>query len=255
MVLKLRAMLVRHVPDAVRRRVWRRRAARSLARTASRPLREQGPRRYQIVTVDRPLRRLHTGRFAAAHERHAGKDEWIFFDADLTRMSNYFLCMLVEQALADTNEGDLLLAGVSYGTSAKVVAETLDVASTGRRWWLIDPFDGSADSRYNHDLSVAQQGWDERIPTRWIAGLVPDALDEVEAPLAFVHMATGKYSAERPTLDRILPMLVPGAGMMLDIYGTLDERRQSEVDAKLAAAGLRSWELPTGQLAVRRPRV
>ena len=49
-------------------------------------------------------------------------------------MSNYFLFMLAEQALADTIEGDLLLAGVSYGTSAKVVAETLDVASTGRRW-------------------------------------------------------------------------------------------------------------------------
>ena len=131
---RLRAMLVRHVPDGVRRRVWRHRAARSIARTASRPLQEQGPRRYQIVTVDRPLRRLHTGRFAEAHERHAGRDEWIFFDPDLTRMSNYFLFMLAEQALADTIEGDLLLAGVSYGTSAKVVAETLDVASTGRRW-------------------------------------------------------------------------------------------------------------------------
>jgi len=251
---RMRSLIARRVPDEVRRRVWRRRAERSIARTAARPLQDQGPRRYQIVTVDRPLRRLHTGRFADAHERHVRSDAWIFFDPDLTRLSNYFLCMLAEQAIEETVEGDLLLAGVSYGTSAKVVAETLGISSTGRRWWLIDPFDGPADSRYNHDLRVAQQGWDERIPTCWIVGYVPDALAEVDAPLAFVHMATGKYSAERPSLDRLIPRLVPGARMMLDIYGTLDARRQAEVDEKLDAAGLRSWELPTGQLAVRRPR-
>jgi hypothetical protein len=198
------------------------------------------------------MRRLHTGRFAEAHERYVQDDAWIFFDPDLTRLSNYFLCELAQQALDGTTDGDLLLAGVSYGTSAKVVAEVLDIGATGRAWWLIDPFDSSADSRYNHDLAVAQKGWDSRIPTHWIRGFIPAALDEVDARFAFIHLATGKYSAERPALDRILPMLIPGGCMMLDIYGTLNSSRQAEIDGKLEAAGVRSWELPTGQLAVRR---
>lgn len=241
------------VPASVRERVWRRRAERNLARTGERPLREQGPRRYQIVTIDRPMRRLHTGRFAAAHERYVAGDAWIFFDPDMTRLSNYFLCMLAQEALAETSEGDLLLAGVSYGTSAKIVAEVLDVASTGRSWWLIDPFDGSGAARYNHDLTTAKQGWDERITTHWVTGYIPEALDQVSAPLAFIHVATGKFSAEIRSFPRLIEMLVPGGGMMLDIYGTLTSERQESIDHLLADADLRSWELPTGQLAVRRP--
>lgn len=199
------------------------------------------------------MRRLHTGRFAAAHERHVAQDAWIFFDPDLTRLSNYFLCMLAEESLAETSEGDLLLAGVSYGTSAKIVAEVLDVASTGRGWWLIDPFDGTGAARYNHDLATAQRHWDDRIPTHWVTGFIPEALDEVSAPLAFIHVATGKFSAEIRSLPRLVERLVPGGGMMLDIYGTLTAERQAEIDRLLIDAGLRSWELPTGQLAVRRP--
>jgi hypothetical protein len=249
----LRGRVVGLVPESVRRRVWRRRAQLNLDRTAGRPLRDQGPRRYQIVTVDRPMRRLHTGRFAAAHDRYAAQDPWIFYDPDMTRMSNYFLCMLAEQALAETAEGDLLLAGVSYGTSAKVIAEALDVASTGRGWWLIDPFDGSGASRYNHEVDTALQGWDDRIPAHWVKGYIPEALDQVTARLAFVHVATGKYSAESRSFPRLIELLVPGGGMMLDIYGTLNADRQARVDLLLGEHGLRSWELPTGQLAVRRP--
>jgi len=254
MLGRLRRGVSERVPQAVRHRRWRRRAAAMIRRTAAVPLAEQGRRTYQQVTVPRPMRRLHTGRFAEAHERHVRDDAWIFFHPDLTRLSNYFLCCLAQQALESTQDGDLLLAGVSYGTSAKVIADVLDVGSTGRAWWLIDPFEGNGDSRYNHDLDVAQKGWDQRIPTHWIRGFIPAALDEVDARFAFVHMATGKYSAERPSLDRILPMLVPGAGLMLDIYGTLNDTKQGEIDEKLTAAGLLSWELPTGQLAAQRPR-
>lgn len=223
-------------------------------RTEQQPLESQGPRRYQHVLVNRPMRRLHTGEFSAAHRRHSSKDAWIFFDPDLTRMSNYFLCTLAQQALDDTDGGDFLLAGVSYGTSAKVIAEALDVASTGRAWWLIDPFDGSGNPRYNHSLATAQDGWDDRIPTRWVSGRIPAALEALDGSLAFAHLATGKYAAERPALDIILPRLVPGGCIMLDIYGTLIEQRQQAIDELLADHGLRSWELPTGQLAARRRR-
>jgi hypothetical protein len=204
--------------------------------------------------VPRPLRRLHVGLFAEAHERHVRNDPWIFYDADMTRLRNYFLCGLAQQALSSTEEGDLLLAGVSYGTSAKVIADVLDVGATGRAWWLIDPFDGSSNPRYNHDLEVAQFGWDQRIPTHWIRGFIPDALDDVDARFAFVHLATGKYSAERRSLERILASIVPGGCLMLDLYGTLSTSKQEEIDRRLESSGMWSWELPTGQLAVTRPR-
>ncbi len=117
---------------------------------------------------------------------------------------------------------------------------------------VVDRFLRQQRSRYDHDRAVAQKEWDSRIPTHWIRGFIPAALDEVDARFAFIHLATGKYSAERPALDRILPMLIPGGCMMLDIYGTLNSSRQAEIDGKLEAAGVQSWELPTGQLAVRR---
>jgi len=249
----VRRAVARRIPERIRQVVWRRRAARRIRSTNERPLETQGPRRYQRVLVDRPLRRLHTGAFDEAQERHVKHDSWLFFDADITRLSNYFLCMQVEEALDATEDGDLLLAGVSFGTSAKVVADVLDIAATGRSWWLVDPFDGSGNPRYNQDLEQARAGWDERIPTRWVTGRIPAALETVDAKLAFIHFATGKYSAERPSLDLLLPRLVPGGRMMLDIYGTLDGKRQAELDDLLAAAGLTSWELPTGQLVVRRP--
>ncbi len=176
-------------------------------------------------------------------------------DTRVTRLRTYYVWNFASLALARTETGDFVTGGVSYGTTPKVVADCLNFAHTGRKWWLIDPLDGWPDPsfKYNVDLENAQSGWNPNAQAEWILEPLPGSLNSLPSSLAFVHLNTGNFDAELESLPTLGERVCSGGFILLDQYGWRSTDQQLQFDTAVHEAGLESFELPTYQLVIWKP--
>lgn len=153
-------------------------------------------------------------------------------------------------------EGDFVEGGCYKGTSARIIADTLNFASLNRQYYLYDLFMHDA-SMPHHSLPEHGSQLYQNVVNRFknfpnakiIQGGLPDIL-ATHAPekIAFMHLDLNNAQAEVGALEVLFDRMVPGAVLILDDYGWEGYRNQKiEEDKFFSARGYQVLEMPTGQ--------
>ena len=217
------------------------------------------PISYQDVYTPYEMTRIHYGEFSEIHKKWALLDTHISRDTNITRLRNYTVFSFAQLALRNTSTGDFLTAGVSFGTAPLVVSETLQNEIQPRKFYLIDPLDGSKTSSemgltsYNTDFDLVKSRWTPNVEAVWVREFLSEnALSEIPE-LALIHLNTGDFDSEFSCLSILFEKLVAGGFIVLDLYGWQNSQRKSLIDQKLASINATSFELPTRQLVIAKP--
>lgn len=165
-------------------------------------------------------------------------------------------------------EGDFVECGVNRGGYSRAIAHYIDLASTGRRMYLLDTFRGLVDeyiSDAERERGRTAGGYEEcydavvetfrDLPVRIIRGAVPETLPEVDAErIAYLSLDMNCAAPEDAAIRHFWPRLSSGAVVVHDDYGFsgLDEQRHT-LDAFAAEQDLRVLQLPTGQGLLIKP--
>lgn len=202
-----------------------------------------------LFTYGRNLSFLGDARFVKAVEAHAQTPA----ERGLI-WRNAVLCWAAQNGLR--RAGDLVECGCRRGTSARIVAETLDLGGSDRTFWLYDLFEYPAGSPHRAlpglqaGLHAATQRRFADLPNvRVIRGAVP-AVPEAQMPgrIAFLHLDMHDAAAEIDALEALFDRVSPGGIIVLDDYGEHGHVAQRDAArAWFAARGYAVMELPTSQ--------
>jgi hypothetical protein len=219
-------------------------------------------RSYQGVNLNFQMSRIHLGEFSNAHEKFARLDKHLQEDTEKTRLRTYTATSFCNLALgltkSDTDHsGDVVTAGISFGTAPLIACELLREKLTSRKIYLIDPFLGvenSSDSELRRSYNENPELVLDRMPKELEVSVIKEFLSpEVAAkfgPLAFVHLNTNDLSAEKATIPIFYEKLKRGGVIVFDLYGWLSIDNQLMIDDMLTTIGAESMEQVTRQLII-----
>lgn len=172
----------------------------------------------------------------------------------------YILCHFAR--LARGLPGDFVEVGAYKGNTANVIADRIDMAASGKQYYLYDAFEHK-ESDLHHAMPEHGPQLYEQVKERFagypfvkvIRGYVPESFEQgFPEKIAFAHVDLNQAPAEVEALKRIVPNMVPGAVLVLDDYGWWSYGSQKAAeDPLLASYGLDVLELPTGQGLVIKP--
>jgi hypothetical protein len=202
-----------------------------------------------LFTYYRNLGFLEDQRFLAAFNKHTSTDTEKSIAWRL-----HTLCWAARRVMR--LDGDLVECACYKGTSARIVADYVDLEASGKSLYLYDLFDHSDDMPH-HRLEAHSATLYDAVVQRFsdlsrvhvTQGRVPDTLREI-APekIAFLHLDLNNAAAEIGALEFLFDRVVPGGSIVFDDYGWRCYREQKIVeDAFLAARDYQVLELPTGQ--------
>jgi O-methyltransferase len=150
-------------------------------------------------------------------------------------------------------DGDFIECGCYKGTTARIVADVVDLSA--RSFYLYDLFE--------HDASMVHHAMPEHGPDLFeatkarfpesnihvIRGFVPESFEQgVPDRIAFAHIDMNNAPAEIAALDAIEHRLMPGAMIVLDDFGAIPYRPQHVAETQwFAERGRFVLELPTSQ--------
>lgn len=152
-----------------------------------------------------------------------------------------------------------MTAGVSFGTAPLIVSEALRDEIKSRKFYLIDPLDGSKTSSekgmtsYNTDFDLVKNRWAPNVDAVWVREYLSTKVLNDIPDLALIHLNTGDFDSEYSCLSILFEKLVAGGFIVFDLYGWLTPERQSLIDQRLSALNATSFELPTRQLVIAKP--
>lgn len=202
-----------------------------------------------LIAINRNLSFLDDKKLMTAFNKHA---ETVAEQSTLWRI--YLNCHFAKRAMA--LDGDFVECACYRGTTARIVADYVDLGATDKGMWLYDLFEHDENMRHH---SMASHGADlfEQVTARFAdlenvrvtQGEVPAILAE-HAPerVSHAHLDLNDAVAELGALEFFFDRLVPGGTIIFDDYGWLFYRAQKLAeDAWLAERGYSIVELPTGQ--------
>ena len=202
-----------------------------------------------VIAFNRNLSFLDDEKLMATFNTHT---ETEFEQATLWRI--YVNCHFAKRAMA--LEGDIVECACYRGTTARIVADYVDLAESDKGIWLYDMFEHDesmrhdAMSKHSPDLFNEVKARFSDIENAHVTrGEVPAILNEV-APekVAHAHLDLNDAIAELGALEFFFHRLVPGGTIVFDDYGWINYRAQKIAeDAWLAERGYSILELPTGQ--------
>jgi hypothetical protein len=166
----------------------------------------------------------------------------------------YVNCYFAKRAMG--MEGDIVECACYQGTTARIIADYVDLADSDKGIWLYDMFEHDESMRHH---KMPEHGADlyAKVKARFAdvknarvtKGEVPGVLHDI-APekVSHAHIDLNDVTAELAALEFFFDRLVPGGTIILDDYGWLYYREQKLAeDAWLAERGYSILELPTGQ--------
>lgn len=166
----------------------------------------------------------------------------------------YILCYFANYA--KRVGGDFVEVGAYKGNTANIILENSGLVETGKRYFIYDTFEHS-DADLNHALPEHGARLYDQVRSRFqkydfvtvVKGYVPESFSQhFPERIAFAHVDLNQAPAEVGALRRIIPVLSPGAVIILDDYGWWGYHQQKEAEDPLFAEyGLAVLELPTGQ--------
>ena len=203
-----------------------------------------------LFAFNRNLSFLDDAKMMAAFNAHAELPEE---QAALWR--THLNCWFARRAMA--LEGDLVECACHRGTTARIVADYVDLADSDKTMWLYDP--PRSDSTAKSHPSKPRNGANRRAGVmarfaefpnaRIVAGELPGVLAEhAPARIAHLHLDLRNAATELAVLEVFFDRLVTGGTIVFDDYGWLACRKQKLADDEwLAGRGASVLELPTGQ--------
>lgn len=133
----------------------------------------------------------------------------------------HICCWAANQAMS--LEGDFVECGVWYGVLSKAICNYVDLNSSAKAFHLVDSWgemDGSHPSYTDDVFEAVKKRFAPYRNARLIRGLVPDALDRIDADkIAYLSIDMNGSTAERAALDRLYERVVPGGVIYFDDYG------------------------------------
>jgi hypothetical protein len=202
-----------------------------------------------LIAINRNLSFLEDEKLMAAFNAHT---ETSTEQGTLWRI--YVNCYFAKRAMG--MEGDIVECACYQGTTARIIADYVDLAESDKGIWLYDMFEHDESMRH-HALPEHSADLFAKVTARFAdiknarvtQGEVPQILDEV-APekVSHAHIDLNDVTADLGALAFVFDRLVPGGTIIFDDYGWLFYRDQKIAeDAWLAERGYNILELPTGQ--------
>lgn len=161
--------------------------------------------------------------------------------------------------------GDFVECGVDHGGTAMAVITHTDFSRLGKRFWLLDTFQGF-DKKLLTREEQAHAGFMnypdcyERVRANFagmefvniIRGAVPGTLDQVTSPeIAYLHLDMNCMAPEIAALEHFWPKISPGGIVIMDDYGWPRHYQQKlGYDAFAEERGLQILRLATGGQAI-----
>jgi hypothetical protein len=180
-------------------------------------------------------------------------------------------------ASASKLRGDFVECGVNKGFMSSAIMNYLDWNSLGKKFYLLDTFQG-LDERYVSEEEKAAGYLDrnrdslasgyyitgvDRVKknfSEWknaivIQGSIPDSLKEVDTPaIAYLHLDLNCSPPEVAALELLWDRLVPGAFVLHDDYAQVAHKISKEgMDRFASKKNLQFVSLPTGQGLLIKP--
>lgn len=170
-------------------------------------------------------------------------------------------------------EGDFVECGVFTGIYSRAIVDYVDFnAQTGRRFWLLDTFQGidealltepelkrgvgRMNAKYAGDCYEEVRATFAPFPgVTIVRGAVPFTLEQVAAEkVAYLSIDMNAAAPEVAAMEFFWDRLVPGAVVVLDDYGFRAHIVQKiALDEFAASRGVGILPLPTGQGLIIRP--
>lgn len=163
-------------------------------------------------------------------------------------------------------EGDFVECGTNRGGFARAICEYVDLAAAGKRFFLLDTFEGldnslltEAEKKAGRDAHFAEHYADcfEAVQqtfapfpfVKLIRGAVPGTLPQVDAEkIAFLSVDMNSVVPEQAALDYFWDKMTPGGMVLLDDFAYVTCDLQYQAHSRWAAdRGLHILSLPTGQ--------
>ena len=202
-----------------------------------------------LIAINRNLSFLEDEKLMAAFDAHT---ETSTEHGTIWRI--YINCYFAKRAMA--MEGDIVECACYQGTTARIIADYVDLAESDKGIWLYDMFEHDESMRH-HALPEHSTDLFAKVTARFAdiknarvtRGEVPAILEKV-APekVSHAHIDLNDVTAELGALAFFFDRLVPGGTIIFDDYGWLFYREQKIAeDAWLAERGYNILELPTGQ--------
>ncbi len=160
-------------------------------------------------------------------------------------------------------EGDFLELGCYTGLTALQVAQRIDLAALGKRYYLYDLFHWNEGDEHTRLEAHADDRMYENVLRRFadypsvqvIKGSVPESFAQgFPDKIAFAHIDMNHPAPESGALEQVLPRLSRGGVIVFDDYGWWSYSAQkAALDPIAASHGFEILELPTGQGLLLKP--
>ncbi|OBI89842.1 TylF/MycF/NovP-related O-methyltransferase [Mycobacterium asiaticum] len=175
----------------------------------------------------------------------------------------HVLCWAANHAAAV--EGDFVECGVDHGGTAMAAITHTDFARLGKRFWLLDTFQGFDRSQLTPEEKAHAGYMDypdcyERVKAnfagmdfvRLVRGTVPDTLDQVQSEkIAYLHLDMNCTGPEIAALEYFWPRISPFGIVIMDDYGWPRHYQQKlGYDRFAEERGLQILRLATGGQAL-----
>jgi len=174
----------------------------------------------------------------------------------------YIACWLAERS--SRLEGDLIECGVNRGGMARAIISYLGPKLKGRRFYLLDTYQGipasiltERESRHSqafrnnyteclHEVTNTFSPFPEAVI---VQGLVPNTFHKVDSDkFCFAHIDMNNARSEIAAAEYLWPRLAVGGFMLLDDYGwQINVDQRTAFDRFARERGLTVLALPTGQ--------
>jgi hypothetical protein len=182
----------------------------------ARSLKQRGrERQFDNVRTESDPTPILYGRFAAIHDRYHSINP-AYTTPTRYRLQHYVACWFA--TVARKVPGDFVIAGASYGASAKVIYEYVDFPSRGKILHLVDPLEGNAHGVVSPNYNIDP----DRVLRLFERGFVklhrqPAPIEL--GPLAFVYGDTGDPESDCAALPSFYEQLSPGGIWVSNYYG------------------------------------
>ena len=177
---------------------------------------------YGNVHIYKRLNEYHNANFNYYHNKFCLNDLHLKANTELTRFRNYNNVKFAEYSIRQNTIGSFLSAGISYGTSAKVITHMLDEKVRNIEYFLIDDYKNDGGVNYNTDIGNVKKDLKNinNFKFNFISELLcHSSLSKVNNDLIFSHLNTGNFEAEFEFLPQIINKTKNNGVIIIDNYG------------------------------------
>ena len=154
-------------------------------------------------------------------------------DVNVTRYRNYVSSKFAELAIENNSDGSFLSAGISYGTSLKIITHLLDPKVKNINYFLIDNYQNIGDGNYNTDINNVKKDLHDikNFNFKFILDLLnKSSLNRIDNNLIFSHINIGKFESEYEFLPEIINKTKNKGIILIDNYGAYSQPEIKKLD-------------------------